>query len=176
MKRVVRSCRLLITIWCALAFAQPTPQQIQQHQMAEERALQREQQQQDEQLRQAQIDKMRQIDRQQAEEARQQAEKARAQAIATQENQYLQQLEDQAKAQAKAKAEAANQGVAQPIVQSGQSVPLTSQTQARPEQPTAAAHWSFTNMTTLDKVGLGALGVLLVVLGYAAGIIPVKRS
>jgi fused signal recognition particle receptor len=175
MKPVVRFCKLLITISCALAFAQPTPQQIHQHQMAEERALQRDQEQRDEQIRQAQIDKMREIDRQQAEEARQQVEKARAQAIATQENFYVQQQEEQAKAQAKAKAEAANQDVARPVTQSRHSVPVTSQTQVRPGQPAAAAHWSFRNMTTLDKAGLAALGVLLVVLAYAAGIIPAKR-
>jgi uncharacterized Rmd1/YagE family protein len=175
MKPVLRFCTLLFSISCALALAQPTPEQIHQRQMTEERALQREQQQRDEQVRQAQIDKMRQIDRQQAEEARQQAEKARAQAIATQENFYLQQVEEQAKAAAKAKAAGANQDVAQPVVQSGQSVPVASQTQATPGQPAAAAHWSFRNMTTLDKAGLGALGVLLVVLACAAGIIPAKR-
>ena len=143
--------------------------------MAEERALQRERQQQDEQIRQAQIDKMREIDRQQTEEAHQQAEKARAQAIAAQENFYLQQVEDQAKAAAKAKAEGANPGVAQPVVQSGQSVPVTTQTEAPAAQPAVTAHWSFRNMTTLDKAGLAALGVLLVVLACAAGIIPAKR-
>jgi len=175
MKPVVRFCKLLITISCALAFAQPTPQQIHQHQMAEERALQRDQEQRDAQIRQAQANKMREIDRQQAEEARQQVEKARAQAIATQENFYLQQQEEQAKALAKAKAEAANQDTPQPVVQSGQSVPVTSQTQAAPGRPATAAHWSFRNMTALDKAGLAALGVLLVVLAYAAGIIPAKR-
>jgi leucyl aminopeptidase (aminopeptidase T) len=175
MKLVVRFCKMLITISCALAFAQPTPQQIHQHQIAEERALQRDQEQRDEQIHQAQVDKMREIDRQQAEEARQQVEKARAQAITTQENVYLQQQEEQAKALAKAKSEAANQDGARPVVQSGQGVPVASQTQATPGQPGAASHWSFRNMTTLDKAGLAALGVFLVVLAYAAGMIPAKR-
>jgi hypothetical protein len=175
MKPVVRFCSQLITIWCALAFAQPTPQQIQQHQMAEERALQREQEHRDEQIRQAQIEKMRQDDRQQAEDARQQAEKARAQAIATQENLYLLQQEAQAKAQAKAKAEAADQDAPRSAAQRAQTIPSKSQMEAPPTQPAAAPHWSLSNMTTLDKAGLAALGVLLVVLAYAAGIIPVRR-
>jgi hypothetical protein len=175
MKPVLRFCKLLFSISCALALAQPTPQQIQQHQMAEERALQRDQEQRDAQQHQAQMEQMRQIDRQQAEDARQQAEKARAQAIATQENLYLLQQEEQQKAQAKARAAAADQGVPRPAVQSAQPVPARSQTAATPARPAAAAHWSFRNMTTLDKAGVAALGVLLVVLAYAAGIIPAKR-
>lgn len=172
MKPVLRVCKLLLSISCALALAQPTPQQIQQHQAAEERALQRELLQREQQQRDAQMEKMREVDRQQAEEARQQAEKARAQAITAQENLYLQQQAEQAKAAAKA--EAADQDAARPAVQSAQSVPSAPQTEALPVQP-AAAHWSFSNMTTLDKAGLAALGVLLVVLAYAAGIIPAKR-
>ena len=174
MKLMLRFCKLLFSISCAFALAQPTPQQIQQRQMMEERALQRDQEQRDAQQHQAQMEQMRQIDRQQAEDARQQAEKARAQAIATQENLYLLQQEEQQKAQAKARA-AADQNVPGPAVQDGQSVPATSQTQAAPAQPAATAHWSFRNMSALDKAGLAALGVLLVVLAYAAGIIPAKR-
>ena len=90
MKTVVRVCTLLLSISCTLALSQPTPQQIQQRQMEEERALQHEQEQREQQQRDAlQMEKMREIDRQQAEEARQQAEKARAQAITAQENLYL---------------------------------------------------------------------------------------
>jgi 2-methylisocitrate lyase-like PEP mutase family enzyme len=116
---------------------------------------------------------MRQVDRQQAEDARQQAEKARAQAIAAQENLYLLQQAEQAQAQAKAKAEAGDDAgaplAAPPLVQARQTG------QATPAQPPAPApHWSFRNMSTLDKAGLAALGVLLVVLAYAAGIIPAK--
>ena len=56
MKPVLRFCKLLFSISCALALAQPTPQQIQQRQMMEERGLQRDREQRDEQIRQAQID------------------------------------------------------------------------------------------------------------------------
>jgi hypothetical protein len=175
MKSVARVCVVLISISGALALAQPTPQQIQQHQMAEERALQREQEQREQQQRDAQMEKMREIDRQQSEDAREREEKARQQAITAQENLYVLQQEEQAKAAAQAKKDAENQGVQRPRVQSGvqagQSVPPA----APAVQTATSSHWSFSNMTTLDKAGLAGLGVLLIALAYAAGIIPVKR-
>jgi hypothetical protein len=169
MKPAVRVC-ILLSISCALAPAQPTPQQIQQHQMAEERALQREQEQREQEQRDAQMEKMRDIDRQQAEDARERDEKARQQAITAQENLYVLQQEEQQKAaaQAKAKADAEDQGVARTGIQ---RVP-SAQTAVLPAAP---AHWSFSNMTTLDKAGIAGLGVILIALAYAAGIIPAKR-
>jgi hypothetical protein len=176
MKPVLRACALLLSILCALALAQPTPQQIQDHQMAEERALQRDQQEREQQQHDAQVEKMREVDRQQTEDARQQAEKARAQAITAQENLYLLQQEEKAKAAVKAKADAADRDAPRPAIQSGaQSVQSAPQTQASQAQPAANPHWSFSNMSTLDKTGLAALGVILVGLAYAAGIIPAKR-
>jgi hypothetical protein len=175
MKPVIQVCTLLISVCCTLAFAQPTPQQIQQHQMGEQRALQqREQEQRDQQQRDSQMEKMRQIDRQQAEDAHQLEEKARAKAIATQENLYLLQQAEQQKAQAQTKSQAADQNVPTAI-QQVQTVPSTPQTEAPPAQAAAASRWSFSNMTTLDKAGLAALGVLLIALACAAGIIPAKR-
>jgi hypothetical protein len=181
MKPVLRICNLLISVSCVLLLAQPTPQQIQQRQMAVERELQREQEQREQQQRDAQMEKMRDIDRQQAEDARRQAEKARAQAIATQENQYLLQQAEQAQAQTKAKAAADDQGTPRPAVRPGQTEqptapPQASQPASQPAAPAAAPHWSFRNMSALDKAGLAALGVLLVVLAYAAGIIPARLA
>ena len=175
MKSVLRACGLLLSICCVLTIAQPTPQQIREHQLAEERALQREQQQQEQQQHDAQMERMREIDRQQAEDARQRDEKARQQAITAQENLYLLQQAEQAKAAAKATANAENQNMPRRAAQPGvQTIPVAPQTQAPPAQ-SAAAHWSLSNMSALDKAGLVGLGVVLVALAYAAGIIPAKR-
>ena len=175
MKPVLRFCKLLISISCALALAQPTPQQIHQRQMAEERALQHDQEQREQQQHQAQIDQMRQIDRQQAEDARQQAEKARAQAIAAQENLHLQRLAEQAQAKAKSLAQN-DSGTLLSVQQPQTAQPPASQPASQPASPASPTQqWSFRNMSTLDKAGLAALGVILVALACAAGLIPAKR-
>jgi hypothetical protein len=64
---------------------------------------------------------------------------------------------------------------------SAQSPPGTPAVQANqpPQQqtpPSDAKHWSFRNMTDRDKAGLAGLGVVLIALAFAAGIIPAKLT
>jgi hypothetical protein len=156
------------------AFAQ-TPQQIQQRQQAQERALQREAEARDQQQHQAQEEQMRAIDRQQAEDQREQnARAAQAQAIAAQEKLYM--LQQQAEQQKLA--ERQKQDLDQNSVTQSLSVaPGSHVDQSPPQQQTQPAvvpHWSFRNMSNRDKAGLAGLGVVLVALAFAAGIIPPK--
>lgn len=171
---MLRGYRLFSAL-CALsfaAFAQRTPQQIQQRQLNVERAAQQDALNREAQVHQAQMEQMRRIDRQQAEQQNQLTEQQlKAQALAAQEQLYrLQQAEQQRQQQ-----ETERQSQAQ-----DQSTPHYAQAAIKspsPERPlpqTTASHWSFNNMTTADKIGLAALGLLLAVLAVAAGIIPVR--
>ena len=163
----------LVLLAATLAFAQPTPQQIQQHQMAIEQAL-RESQQREQQQHQAQIEQMEQLDRQAAEEAREQADRqAKAKAIAAQQQAYLQQ--QQAAQQASASTGDPGRNQPRPF-QTNQTNPAQTQsslppTTGPPTSPTAA-HWSFKNMSNPAKLALVGLGVILVALAFAAGILP----
>ncbi len=175
LRRMVLNSGLAVGFFfaAALAFAQPTPQQIQRRQMAEERALQRDAEQREQKQHQAQFEQMRQIDRQQAEDARGQAERAREQAIAAQEQLYLLQ---QAQQQAQEK-HSGVQDQGQPVSRTATSVQQPQQaTQPAQSESAVPRQWSFRNMTDLDKAGLAALGVLLVVLAFAAGIIPARLT
>jgi hypothetical protein len=158
------------------AFAQPSPREIQQHQMAAERAL-RESAEREQQQHQAQIEQMRQIDRQQAGDAREQAERqARAAAITAQQQQYL--LQQQAAArQAQDKGGEQDRAQSSAGTQQQPSLPVPRQVQPvqAQQQSSPSPHWSFSNMSGFDKAGLAALGVVLVALAFAAGIIPSAR-
>jgi hypothetical protein len=152
------------------AFAQ-TPHQIQERQQAEERALQRESVARDQRQHEAQIEQMRAIDRQQAEDQREQAARtAQAQAVAAQEQLYALQQQAEQKQRAERQRQDGDRSSAPgaPAGQMSQSLP---QQQA---QPPYVAHWSFSNMSNKEKAGLAGLGVVLVALAFAAGIIPAK--
>jgi hypothetical protein len=165
---MLRSLKLFpaICVMAVAVLAQRTPQQIQQRQQNLERDLQRDQANREAQTHQAQVEQMRQIDRQQAEQQRQQTEQQlKAQAVAAQEQLYqLQQAEQQNKTQQQ---QAQDQNLAP------NSAAAADQSQQQLQQP-AVQHWSWKNMTTADKIGLAALGVLLAALAFAAGIIPTR--
>lgn len=160
----------------ALVFCQ-TPQPIQQRQMADERALQRESLAREQQQHQAQIEQVRRIDRQQEEEQRQQArQQAEAQAAAAQQRLYqIQQAEEQARATAQTQGDDQSQAERRPPIEVQQ--PNEQPQQLAPSaalRPSVAQHWSYRNISTRDKVGLGALGVLLAALAFPAGIVPAR--
>jgi hypothetical protein len=160
----------LIALLAAGAFAQ-TPRQIQERQQAEVRALERQSAARDLRQHEAQMEQMRAIDRQQAEDQREQnARAAQAQAVAAQDQLY--QLQQQADQQQRAERQRQNGDQSW----AGQSPPPAPAPQAEQQtQPPAAAHWSVGNMSNRDKVGLAGLGLVLVALAFAAGIIPAKR-
>jgi hypothetical protein len=64
--------------------------------------------------------------------------------------------------------------------QAGPKAPVqTPQTNQQPAgQQTAtppAPHWSYRNISERDKIGLAGLGVVLIALAFAAGIVPKPR-
>lgn len=173
---------LAITVFGAAgAFAQMTPQQLQQSQLAEERILQREAQEQAQeqwltaQHRHAQFEEERQLDRQRVEDQFLRTEQQRqAQAVAEQQLLYL--LEQAAQRQL-VKQQRQTQSEDQP--QTGQEPQVESRRAARmseQEISPSAPSWSYKNMSDLDKAGLVALGALLAALAFAAGIVPAKLA
>lgn len=155
------------------AFAQ-TPHQIQERQQAEERALQRESAARDQQQHEAQVEQMRAIDRQQAEEQREQsARAAQAQAVAAQEQLYILQQQALQKQRAERESQDGNQGSAAQYPPGAPAGQVNQSSQEGP-QPSDAPRWSFRNMTNKEKAGIAGLGVVLVALAFAAGIIPAR--
>jgi hypothetical protein len=164
---------VMFTFISAGAFAQ-TPHQIQERQQAEERALQRDAAARDQQQHEAQVEQMRAIDRQQAEEQREQsARAAQAQAVAAQEQLYILQQQALQKQRAERESQDGNQGSA---AQSPAGAPAGQVNQSSPQQPqpSDAPRWSFRNMSNEEKAGIAGLGVVLVALAFAAGIIPAR--
>ena len=172
-------CRL-VAVACAIPLgllAQVPAREWAQQREAERRAA--EQTRVTEQARQAQEREIRRVDRQQAEQQRQYAEQQRqyaeqqraAQAQAEQQRLYqLQQT-----AQVQKKQESGDQALApMPAVVQGDAVVEAAPQAAVQQSP--APHWSVSHFSRRDTVGLAALGVLLVALACAAGIVPIRLS
>ena len=165
-------CRL-VAVACAIPLgllAQVPAREWAQQREAERRAA--EQTRVTEQARQAQEREIRRVDRQQAEQQRQYAEQQRA-AQAQAEQQRLYQL--QQTAQVQKKQESGDQALApMPAVVQGDAVVEAAPQAAVQQSP--APHWSVSHFSRRDTVGLAALGVLLVALACAAGIVPIRLS
>jgi hypothetical protein len=165
----------------AVVFAQMTPQQIQQHQEAEERTLQREAREQAQQQwltaqpPQAQIEEKSQIDRLRVEDQIRRIELERqVRAVAEQQLLYLLR-------QAKQRQLVEQQGQIQveDQVRAGQEQPAQSQPATQlsdHEVSPPVMHWSYKNISDRGKAGLAALGTVLVALAFAAGIIPARLT
>jgi len=118
---------------------------------------------------QPQLDQMREIDRQQARDQHERVEQQR-QAAAQAQQQYLaQQAEYQKQATASKQAESEQQPQTRPL-------PPAAPAPQQSAQPVALPGWSLKNMNSADRIGLAALGVLLIALAFAAGVIPSRYN